>query len=132
MLPRGQAGPLTGIARQRQQAPNSGISAHMRKSANCHHCGAKGSQTLDLEHSIKQRPQHTGRYKDQVLGAPKPHLFFSCSSFSILWDVTYVEKRWQHLFRSLTNSTMASSLDMFPSAAHSLLEGITRKVTSSP
>lgn len=50
-----------------------------------------------------------------------PYLFLSCSSLSILCDVMYGAKRLQHLLSSLTNSTMASSLSMLPSEAHSFL-----------
>ena len=74
----------------------------------------------DRPHTQQRR---AGPHREDTRRALEPHLFFSCSSFSILWDATYVEKRWQHLFRSSTNSTMASSLEVFPRAAHSLLEG---------
>lgn len=49
------------------------------------------------------------------------YLFLSCSSRSILWEVTKGAKRLQHLLSSLINSTMASSFSMFPKDAHSFL-----------
>lgn len=99
--------------------------------SNCHQWGSKGSWDTWSRTLHKAKHKYTGLYKEIGFRALKYHLFFSCSSFSILWDATYVEKRWQHLVRSLTNSTIASSLDMFPRAAHSLLQGRPPRVTSS-
>lgn len=49
------------------------------------------------------------------------YLFLSCSSRSILCEVTKGAKRLQHLLSSLINSTIASSFSMFPKDAHSFL-----------
>lgn len=134
MLHNGWVVPLKATAELRRQAPsspNSQIPAHIGKSEQLPSLGIQGKLDTGSRTLHKAKHQYIGLYKDIEFRALKLHLFFSCSSFSILWDATYVEKRWQHLVRSLTNSTMASSLDMFPRAAHSLLQRRTPKVTSS-
>lgn len=58
-------------------------------------CNANTYSSLPLEVRTegKTQPAQTLHKAAKVLLAFKHHLFFSCSSFSILWDVTYVEKR---------------------------------------
>lgn len=56
-----------------------------------------------------------------IVAKEESYLFLSCSSRSILCEVTKGAKRLQHLLSSLINSTIASSFSMFPKDAHSFL-----------